>query len=135
VDLGCLEGRRGLDRPRIDRLRFDMIGKIQLGAIDPFRFESEHRSNEGWEPGVYFPTVALDRLIDHVDELVKMVGVDHVGVGTDLEFLEDAVEGFQGAHETPNLTAILLARGYDRSAVHKILGGNFLRVMETVIGA
>jgi membrane dipeptidase len=63
-----------------------------------------------------------------------MVGVDHVGVGTDLQFLGDAITGFQGAHETPNLTAALLARGYDRAAVNKILGGNFLRVMETVIG-
>jgi membrane dipeptidase len=134
IDVGCLEGRRGLERPKIDRVRFDMIGKIELGAVNPFRFEADHRANEGWEPDVYFPTVGLERLIDHVDELVKLAGVDHVGVGTDFEFLEDAVEGFQGAHETPNLTAALLARGYDRSAVHKILGGNFLRVMETVIG-
>jgi membrane dipeptidase len=135
VDVSCLDGRRGLERPKIDRLRFDMIGKIELGAIDPFRFEAEHRASEGWEPDVYFPTVGLDRLVDHVDELVRLVGVDHVGVGTDFQFLEDAVEGFQGAHETPNLTAALLARGYAAEAVHKLLGGNVLRVMETVIGA
>jgi membrane dipeptidase len=135
VDLACLEDRRGLERPKIDRLRYDMIGKIELGAVDPFRFEAEHRANEGWEPDAYFPTVTLDRLIDHVDELVRLVGVDHVGVGTDFQFLEDAVEGFAGADETPNVTAALLARGYDRAATQKILGGNFLRVMETVIGA
>jgi membrane dipeptidase len=134
VDAGCLEGRSGLERPKIDRLRHDMIGKIELGAVDPFRFEAEHRASEAWEPGVHFPTVGLGRLLDHVDELVRLVGVDHVGVGTDFQFLEDAVEGFQGAHETPNLTAGLLARGYAPEAVHGILSGNFLRVMETVIG-
>jgi membrane dipeptidase len=67
--------------------------------------------------------------------LVELVGVDHVGVGTDFHFLEDVVQGFEGVHQAPNLTAALLTRGYPAPAVAKILGGNFLRVMEAVIGA
>jgi membrane dipeptidase len=111
-----------------------MIGKIQVGAVEPFAFEAAQRANEAFPADAYFPTVPLDRLVDHIDELVGMVGIDHVGVGTDLQFLGDAVEGFQGAHETPNVTATLLARGYDHADVNKIMGGNFLRVMEAVIG-
>jgi membrane dipeptidase len=134
IDAACLEGRRGLERPRIDRLRYDMIGKIEVGAVDPFRFEAGYKGNEAWEAGVHFPKTTLDRLIDHVDALVDLAGVDHVGVGTDFQFLEDVVQGFEGVHQTPNLTAALLARGYSAESVAKILGGNFLRVMETVIG-
>jgi membrane dipeptidase len=134
VDASCLEGRRGLERPQIDRLRYDMIGKVQVGAIDPFAFEAEYKGGEAFTPDAVFPTVTLDRLIDHVDELVNLVGVSHVGVGTDFQFLADAVQGFEGVQETPNLTAALLARGYPAEAVTSILGGNFLRVMEAVIG-
>jgi membrane dipeptidase len=134
IDASCLEGRRGLDRPKIDRLRYDLIGKIQVGALEPFGLEAEYRQGEGYTPDAHFPRTTLDRLVDHVDALVELAGVDHVGVGTDFHFLGDVVQGFEGVHETPNLTAALLARGYSAEAVAKILGGNFLRVMEAVIG-
>ena len=75
-----------------------------------------------WGPGASFPTTGLERLIDHVDALVRLVGDDHVGVGTGFHFLEDVVQGFEGVHQTPNLTAALLTRGYPEPAVAKILG-------------
>ena len=136
IDAGCLEGRRGLERPALERLGLTMAERMAAGAgaEDPFRFEGEYRSSEGWGPEAHFPTTGLDRLVDHVDALVELAGVDHVGVGTDFHFLEDVVRGFEGVHQTPNLTAALLARGYPAPAVDKILGGNFLRLMETVIG-
>ncbi len=112
-----------------------MPGKVELGAIDPFSFEADYKGNEAWEPGAHFPTTTLDRLIDHVDALAHVAGIDHIGVGTDFQFLQDVVRGYVGAHETPNLTAALLSRGYSAEAVTKILGGNILRVMEEVIGA
>ena len=135
IDARCLEGRRGLERPRLDGLGRDMTDQLAAGTADPFRFEGEYRRSESWEPGAYFPKTGLDRLIDHVDALVQLVGDDHVGVGTDFHFLEDVVQGFEGVHQTPNLTAALLTRGYPAPAVARILGGNFLRVMEAVIGA
>jgi len=136
IDAGCLEGRRGLERPALERLGLTMAERMAAGAgaDDPFRFEGDYRRSEGWGPDAHFPTTGLDRLVDHVDALVELAGVDHVGVGTDFHFLEDVVRGFEGVHQTPNLTAALLARGYPAPAVDKILGGNFLRLMETVIG-
>jgi membrane dipeptidase len=134
IDAACLEGRRGLTRPKVDRFRYDMIGKVELGAVEPFGFEADYKGNEAWSPDVHFPTTTLDRLIDHIDELVKLAGIDHIGVGTDFQYLEDVVHGYSGAHETPNLTAALLARGYSAEATTKILGGNMLRVMEETIG-
>src|SRR6185503_17831408 len=117
--------RTGMERPKIDKQRYDMIGKIEVGAIEPFGFEADYLGNGAWEPGVHFPNTTLDRLIDHVDELVNLAGVEHVGVGTDFHYLEDVVRGFEGVHETPNFTAALLERGYAAEAVTKILGGNF----------
>jgi membrane dipeptidase len=134
IDAGCLEGRRGLARPKLEQFSRDAGERLAAGTVDPFWFEGEYREREAWEPGVIFPTTDLARLVDHVDALVDLVGVDHVGVGTDFHFLEDVVRDFEGVHQTPNLTAALLARGYPAPAVTKILGGNFLRVMATVIG-
>jgi len=78
--------------------------------------------------------VHLERLIDVIDYLVNLVGVDHVGIGTDFQYLEDAVVDFDSAAKTPNVTAALLRRGYAAGEIEKILGENFLRVIETVVG-
>lgn len=130
-----LYGRKNVYSPKVKQLRLEMIGKIRTpGAVDPFRYEAEWRSESMTRQDATYPTVSLERLVDVVDYLVSLTGVDHVGVGTDFQYLEDAVEGFASAAETSNLTAALLARGYSREEVHKILGGNFLRVMEEVIG-
>jgi membrane dipeptidase len=132
VDIACLHGRR-TDPPSHNQLRLDMIGKILAGAVDPFCFEADLRST-GTRTKGFYPTVRLEQLIDHVDHMVNLVGIDHVGVGTDFQFLEDAVEDFDSVDKVPNLTQALLTRGYFPGDVQKILGGNFLRVMEAVIG-
>jgi membrane dipeptidase len=135
-DIQCLLGRENAYTPEVNQLRLDMIGRILTpGGVEPFEYEVQWRSHGITRAEATFPTVSLEKLVDVIDYMVGLVGVDHVGVGTDLQYLEDAVEGFQSAAETPNLTAALLARGYAPPDVHKILGGNFLRVMEQVIGA
>jgi len=135
-DIQCLLGRENVYTPQVNQLRLDMIGRILTpGGVDPFHYEAQWRARGMTRADATYPTVSLEKLIDVIDYLVDLVGVDHIGVGTDLQYLEDAVEGFQSAAETPNLTAALLARGYAAKDVHKIMGGNFLRVMEQVIGA
>ena len=68
-----------------------------------------------------------------VDYMVNLAGYEHVGIGTDFEFLEDVVEGFSGAHETPQFLAALESRGYSGREVDAIAGENFMRVMAEVI--
>jgi membrane dipeptidase len=74
--------------------------------------------------------VALDLLLDHIDHVVDVAGIDHVGLGSDFDgtlFLPDGVSDVSGV---PRVTAGLLERGYSEADVRKILGENVLRVLE-----
>jgi membrane dipeptidase len=70
---------------------------------------------------------SVDDLLDHIDYVVKRIGIDHVGIGTDFNH-GSGIKGFKDASEAPNLTAGLLQRGYSQQDIEKIWGGNFLRV-------
>ncbi|MDQ1593131.1 MAG: rane dipeptidase [Pyrinomonadaceae bacterium] len=78
------------------------------------------------------PPVSVARVVDHIDYIVQLVGVDHVGVGSDFDGIQAVPHDLSTAAEFPNLTAELLRRGYTEIDIHKILGGNMLRVMEAV---
>jgi membrane dipeptidase len=106
------------------------------------------------------PTATLDDVLDHIDHIANLIGVDHVGIGTDrgvsvetstrdeyyawlasLDFKPEVnppwppgVEGLTCAADLPNLTEGLLRRGYADDAVRSILGGNFLRLYEQTMG-
>jgi membrane dipeptidase len=70
----------------------------------------------------------LSLLIDHIDYIVKMVGIDHVGLGSDFDGIESAPKELNGVEDFPKITEALLQRGYSKKDVKKILGENFLRV-------
>jgi microsomal dipeptidase-like Zn-dependent dipeptidase len=78
------------------------------------------------------PAVPLARVVDHIDHIVRLVGVEHVGVGSDFDGIQATPAGLSSVADLPNLTAELLRRGYTEDDVTKILGGNILRVMEEV---
>lgn len=78
---------------------------------------------------------SLERLLDHVDHIVHVAGIDHVGLGSDFDgFGPPAPAGLEDVTRMPALTAGLVSRGYSESDVRKILGGNFLRVFRQVVG-
>jgi membrane dipeptidase len=76
------------------------------------------------------PPVNVARIVDHIDHIVKLVGVDHVGIGSDFDGVQITTSDLATVAELPNLTKELLRRGYSEADVEKILGGNMLRVME-----
>lgn len=80
------------------------------------------------------PPVPLDCLVDHIDHVVRVAGIDCVGLGTDYGGVPFPLEGLENVSKLPMLTAALLERGYSEEDVKKILGGNFLRVLKTVTG-
>jgi membrane dipeptidase len=76
----------------------------------------------------------LDVLIDHIDYIAKLVGVDHVGIGSDFDGISITPLEMDDVTFLPNITKKLLDRGYSTDDVKKILGGNFLRVFKQVCG-
>jgi membrane dipeptidase len=69
-------------------------------------------------------------LLDHIDHIVKVAGIDHVGLGSDFDGIEAPPRDLDGAEDFPNITAGLLKRGYSEKAIRKILGENFIRVLK-----
>ncbi|HSZ60545.1 MAG TPA: dipeptidase [Terriglobales bacterium] len=75
------------------------------------------------------PRPPLSSLIDHIDHIAKIAGVDHVGLGSDFDGVSGATpDGIDSAADLPKITQALLDRGYSASDIRKILGGNLLRV-------
>jgi membrane dipeptidase len=77
------------------------------------------------------PPVSVSRVADHIDHVVKLVGIDHVGIGSDFDGVQAVPADLKSVADLPNLTKELLRRGYSEADIDKILGGNMLRVMET----
>jgi membrane dipeptidase len=70
----------------------------------------------------------LSLLLDHLDYIVKLIGVDYVGLGSDFDGVNSLPEGLDGVEDFPKITDELVKRGYSKKDIKKILGGNFLRV-------
>jgi membrane dipeptidase len=77
---------------------------------------------------------SLEQVLNHIDYIVKTIGVDHVGLGSDFDGFGGVLPGLEDVSHLPALTAGLVARGYSDEQVTKILGGNYLRVFRQVAG-
>lgn len=77
------------------------------------------------------PTVKT--LVDHIDYIVQLVGIDYVGLGSDYDGIGIAPLGLEDASYYPNVTKELLERGYSEEDIRKILGENFMRVLRQVL--
>lgn len=73
---------------------------------------------------------AISKLVDHIDYIVKMVGDDYVGIGSDFDGVSSLPVGMDDVTKYPLITEELVKRGYSKKSIEKILGGNVLRVMK-----
>jgi membrane dipeptidase len=78
------------------------------------------------------PRPPFSVLIDHIDHIAKIAGIDHVGLGSDFDGIPSSPQGMDSAADLPKITQALMARGYSAEDMNKILGGNFLRVFAQV---
>ena len=72
----------------------------------------------------------INDLVDHIDYIVKLVGDDYVGIGSDYDGISALPKGLEDVTTYPKITEALLERGYSKKSIRKILGGNVLRVMK-----
>jgi len=83
--------------------------------------------------GDRIPRPPFSVIIDHIDHIAKVAGVDHVGIGSDFDGISGQLpEGMNSAADLPKITEALMARGYSAEDCRKILGGNLLRVFREV---
>ena len=99
-------------------------------------------ANSGGVIGVVFyppflttGTADIDDVIQHIDYIVNLVGIDYVAIGSDFDGIETTPVGLEDVSKFPALTLKLLEHGYSQEDVEKILGGNFMRVFEQVCGS
>jgi membrane dipeptidase len=101
-----------------------------VAALPPDRraeYDRRAREIETRHPPAADATVA--DLVDHIDHVVKRIGIDHVGIASDFDG-GGGIEGWRNATETVNITAELVRRGYSERAIAKIWSGNLMRVLE-----
>ncbi len=84
---------------------------------------------EQWRKENPMPVTTIHHVVDHIDHIVKVAGVDHVGLGSDFDGINSVPKQLEDVSCFPNITQELLNRGYSKEDIHKILGGNLLRVM------
>ena len=106
--------------------------KAEAGAEERvFRAEEEGRLRRSYADRI--PRPPLSTLIDHIDHIAKIAGVDHVGLGSDFDGIFGQLpEGMDSPADFPKITSALTERGYSSEDCRKILGGNLLRVFREV---
>ena len=88
-----------------------------------------HARQVSWLAEHPAPRTTIGQVADHIDHLRSVMGIDHVGIGSDFDGGELLPDGLEDVSEFPNLLAELLRRGYSDDDVRAIAGGNILRVM------
>jgi membrane dipeptidase len=111
------------------RARIEAAQKDCAENDTPCRRNAARRVREEFAPRM--PVVSWEKIIEHIDHAVKLVGPDHVGLGSDFDGAT-MPQGMDDVTYLPRITAALLQKGYKEKDIEKILGGNLLRVMEEV---
>jgi membrane dipeptidase len=100
-------------------------------AGKPVNYIEVNRIQREWMAKI--PRPPFKALIDHIDHIAKVAGIDHVGLGSDFDGVSGATPtGMDSAADLPKITQALLDRGYSAEDIRKILGGNILRVFRQV---
>jgi len=121
------EARRvwGADRSaEIARNNAPPFGGLYIG--DP---DGAAKALADWERAHPEPVATIAQVADHVDHIVKIAGIDHVGIGSDFDGVGDLPEGLSGVETYPALLAELMRRGWSDADIAKLAGENILRVM------
>jgi membrane dipeptidase len=117
------------------RMWRDNMGEQRQALIDTFGEDSEEvtQFNAEYTKNNPYPFATLELVLDHIDHVRDLVGIDHIGIGSDYDGVGDSLpSGLKDVSTFPNLVEGLLNRGYSESDIEKILNGNLLRVWRKV---
>ena len=103
--------------------------QARIRAEHPDDAEAQRAALEEWRRQNPVPRGTIGTVADHIDHIVQVAGIDHVGYGSDYDGITSLPEGLDDVSRFPFLTAELLRRGYSDADVRKVIGGNLLRVM------
>ncbi len=104
--------------------------KDSLLKINPSDFYANLFIHEKYKDEMNNVRPSLAQLIDHLDHIVQLIGVNHVGIGSDFDGINSSPRELNDVTDMPLITEELLKRGYNKKDVVKILGGNFIRVFK-----
>jgi len=112
-----------------------LLGKLSEKYGDLSKATEElklkYRAERGEIINKYKKLATVSDVVDHIDHVVQVIGIDHVGIGTDFDG-GGGVDGCKSVAEMKNITIELLRRGYSKADIEKIWGGNFMRVFREV---
>ena len=123
-------------RQAVQTIRAERSGKHQALAAEfaakaePIPFHLSNQIDRDFAARLTRPP--FESLIDQFDHIIRVAGVDHVGIGTDFDGISAMPEGIDSAADLPKITTALLARGYSAEDLRKVLGGNLMRVFAEV---
>jgi len=125
-ELAAKEGFTILSRAEMMKLP-EAEAEAYFGKLQAFRTKNRDLINERLKDTA--PDVNVKDFVNHIDYLVKKIGIDHVGISSDFDG-GGGVEGWDGADETFNVTLELVRRGYTEKQIAKLWSGNLLRVLD-----
>ena len=118
--------------PELDKARDELQKKygsfLDMTDEERAKYRQERRALRTKYPS---KLANVSDVVDHIDHIVKVAGIDHVGIGTDFDG-GGGVEGCNDVSEMGNITLELVKRGYSENDIKKIWGGNFMRVFREV---
>jgi membrane dipeptidase len=113
--------------------RFARSRRRELDSLKQAGVQEEYALtilSEKYAPEIQAARPPLSMLLDHLDYIVKLAGVDHVGLGSDFDGISSAPQQLDDVTSYPLITKALLERGYSKKDINKIMGGNILRVLK-----
>ena len=102
----------------------------ELKSKYPDSKEDQEREIKQWQLKNPYPAGQAEIIVDHIEHVIKVAGIDHVGLGSDFDGISKLPVGIEDVSKYPVITELLLRRGYEEEAIHKVLFGNALRVLK-----
>ena len=114
-------------RNNLTKQKNKLIKEMGEDSAEVAAFDEKYRKENP------YPYSTLSQVLDHIDHVVELIGIDHVGIGSDFDGVGDSLPtGLKDVSTYPNLVQGMLDRGYSRKDIEKVLSGNLLRVWSEV---